>query len=141
MALRPKHSAEWAYSASCRFKSSMDVQNNFSTPHHDDLMWLSLFGKRGKLSPRFVGPFKILERIGSVAYRLELPLELNNIHDVFHVSNLKKCLIDESLIVPLEEIQIEEKLQFSKEPVNVMDREVKVLKRSLIPIIKVRWNS
>ncbi|KAD6454386.1 hypothetical protein E3N88_09092 [Mikania micrantha] len=75
------------------------------------------FGKRGKLSPRFVGPFKILERIGSVAYRLELPLELSNIHDVFHVSNLKKCLTDESLIVPLEEIHIDEKLQFSEEPV------------------------
>ncbi|KAD6796137.1 hypothetical protein E3N88_07033 [Mikania micrantha] len=99
------------------------------------------FGKRGKLSPRFVGPFKILERIGSVAYRLELPPELGNIHDVFHVSNLKKCLIDESLIVPLEEIHIDEKLQFSEEPVEVMDREMKVLKRSCIPIVKVRWNS
>ncbi|KAD2805301.1 hypothetical protein E3N88_38678 [Mikania micrantha] len=75
------------------------------------------FKKRGKLSPRFVGPFKILERIGSVAYRLELPPELSNIHDVFHVSNLKKCLADESLIVPLDEIQIDEKLQFSEEPV------------------------
>ncbi|KAD4982375.1 hypothetical protein E3N88_19046 [Mikania micrantha] len=99
------------------------------------------FGKRGKLSPRFVGPFKILERIGPVAYRLELPLELSNIHDVFHVSNLKKCLTDESLIVPLEEIHIDEKLQFSEEPVEVMDRETKVLKRSRIPIVKVRWNS
>ncbi|KAD4982217.1 hypothetical protein E3N88_18888 [Mikania micrantha] len=99
------------------------------------------FGKRGKLSPRFVGPFKILERIGSVAYRLELPLELSNIHDVFHVSNLKKCLNDESLIVPLEELQIDDKLQFTEEPVEVMDREVKVLKRSRIPIVKVRWNS
>ena len=99
------------------------------------------FGKRGKLSPRFVGPFKILERIGSVAYRLELPPELSNIHDVFHVSNLKKCLTDESLIVPLEEIHIDEKLQFSEEPVEVMDRETKVLKRSRVPIVKVRWNS
>ncbi|KAD2806136.1 hypothetical protein E3N88_39513 [Mikania micrantha] len=99
------------------------------------------FGKRGKLSPRFVGPFKILERIGSVAYRLELPSELGNIHDVFHVSNLKKCLVDESLIVPLNEIQIDEKLQFREEPVEVMDREVKVLKRSRIPIVKIRWNS
>ncbi|KAD5507730.1 hypothetical protein E3N88_15433 [Mikania micrantha] len=80
------------------------------------------FGKRGKLSPRFVGPFKILERIGPVAYRLELPLELSNIHDVFHVSNLKKCLTDESLIVPLEEIHIDEKLQFSEEPVESNSR-------------------
>ncbi|KAD5962056.1 hypothetical protein E3N88_13529 [Mikania micrantha] len=94
------------------------------------------FGKRGKLSPRFVGPFKILERIGSVAYRPELHPELSNIHDVFHVSNLKKCLTYESLIVPLEEIHIDEKLQFSEEPVEVMDREMKVLKRSRIPIVK-----
>ncbi|KAD5960816.1 hypothetical protein E3N88_12288 [Mikania micrantha] len=99
------------------------------------------FGKRGKLSPRFVGPFKILERIGPVAYRLELPLELSNIHDVFHVSNLKKCLTDESLIVPIKEIHIDEKLQFSEEPVEVMDREMKVLKHSRILIVKVRWNS
>ncbi|KAD0683017.1 hypothetical protein E3N88_43860 [Mikania micrantha] len=99
------------------------------------------FGKRGKLSPRFVGPFKILERIGPVAYRLELPPELDNVHDVFHVSNLKKCLADESLIVPLKEIQIDEKLQFREEPVEVMDREVKVPKRSRIPIVKIRWNS
>ncbi|KAD4888602.1 hypothetical protein E3N88_20675 [Mikania micrantha] len=115
----------------------------------DDLVMLKVspwkgifrFGKRGKLSPRFVGPFKILERIGSVAYRLELPPELSNIHDVFHESNLKKCLADESLIVPLKEIQIDEKLQFSEEPVEVMDQEVKVLKRSRIPIVKIRWNS
>ncbi|KAL8230176.1 hypothetical protein R6Q59_000483, partial [Mikania micrantha] len=84
---------------------------------------------------------KILERNGSVAYRLELPLELGNIHDVFRVSNLKKCLPDESLIVLLEEIQMDEKLQFSEEPVEVIDREMKVLKRSHIPIFKVRWNS
>ncbi|KAD6119027.1 hypothetical protein E3N88_10298 [Mikania micrantha] len=76
-----------------------------------------------------------------IAYRLELPPELGNIHDVFHVSNLKKCLINESLIVPLEEIHIDEKLQFTKEPVEVLNRETKVLKRSRIPIVKVRWNS
>ncbi|KAD2804556.1 hypothetical protein E3N88_37933 [Mikania micrantha] len=105
------------------------------------MILLARFGKRDELSPRFVGPFKILERIGSVAYRLELPPELSNIHDVFHVSNLKKCLADESLIVPFEEIQIDEKLQFSEEPVEIMDREMKVLKRNRIPIVKVRWNS
>ncbi|KAD3640739.1 hypothetical protein E3N88_29962 [Mikania micrantha] len=99
------------------------------------------FRKRGKIAPRFVGPFRILERIESVAYRLELPPELSNIHDVFHVSNLKKCLADESLIVPLKEIQIDGKLQFREEPVELMDREMKVLKRSRIPIVKIRWNS
>ncbi|KAD7477647.1 hypothetical protein E3N88_00783 [Mikania micrantha] len=99
------------------------------------------FGKRGKLSPRFVGPFTILERIGMVAYRLELPSELSNIHDVFHVSNLKKCLLDESLVIPLDEIHLAENLQFTEEPVEIMDRDEKTLKRSRIPIVKVKWNS
>ena len=66
------------------------------------------FGKRGKLNPRYVGPFEILERIGPVAYRLDLPAELSGIRNVFHVSNLKKCLTDETLVVPLEEIQVDE---------------------------------
>ena len=99
------------------------------------------FGKRGKLAPRYVGPFEILERIGPVAYKLKLPQELANIHDNFHVSNLKKCLHDETLHVPLEEIRVNSRLQFTEEPVEIMDREVKTLKRSCIPIVKVRWNS
>ncbi|GKD02815.1 hypothetical protein Tco_1177789 [Tanacetum coccineum] len=73
------------------------------------------FGKQGKLNPR--------------------------VHNTFHVSNLKKCLSDESLVIPLEELRVDDKLHFVVEPVEVMDREIKQLKRSLIPIIKVRWNS
>jgi hypothetical protein len=99
------------------------------------------FGKRGKLNPRYIGPFEILARIGPVAYKLKLPQELQNVHDTFHVSNLKKCLTDATLIIPLEEIQVNEKLNFVEEPVEIMDREVKRLKQSRIPIVKVRWSA
>ncbi|GKC13174.1 putative reverse transcriptase domain-containing protein [Tanacetum coccineum] len=94
-------------------------------------------GKRGKLSPRYVGSFKIIGRIGPVAYKLELPDELCGIHNTFLISNLKKCLADENLVIPLEEILLDDKLHFIKEPVEIMDREVKQLKQSRIPIVKV----
>ncbi|GJR03430.1 zinc finger, CCHC-type containing protein [Tanacetum coccineum] len=99
------------------------------------------FGKKGKLAPRYVGPFEILERIGPVAYRLRLPEELSGVHDTFHVSNLKKCLADASLHVPLDEIKVDKTLRFVEEPVEIMDRDVKRLKRSKISLVKVRWNS
>ncbi|GJR42808.1 hypothetical protein Tco_1310911 [Tanacetum coccineum] len=99
------------------------------------------FGKKGKLAPRYVGPFEILERIGHVAYRLRLLEELSGLHDTFHVSNLKKCLADASLHVPLDEIKVDKTLRFVEEPVEIMDREVKILKRSRILLVKVQWNS
>ncbi|GKB71492.1 putative reverse transcriptase domain-containing protein [Tanacetum coccineum] len=99
------------------------------------------FGKRGKLNPRYVGPFKVLERIGSVAYKLELPQELSRVHNTFHVSNLKKCYSDEPLAILLEGLHIDDKLQFVEEPVEIMEREIKRLKQSHIPLVKVRWNS
>ncbi|GKC51090.1 hypothetical protein Tco_1073835 [Tanacetum coccineum] len=99
------------------------------------------FGKKGKLAPRYVGPFEILERIGPVAYRLRLPEELIGVHDTFHVSNLKKCLGNANLHVSLNEIKIDKTLRFVEEPVEIMDREIKSLKRSRIPLVKVRWNS
>ncbi|KAI3822619.1 hypothetical protein L1987_10214 [Smallanthus sonchifolius] len=99
------------------------------------------FGKKGKLAPRFVRPFEILERIGPVAYRLKLPTELCNVHDVFHVSNLKRCLADDTLQVPLDDVRIDNSMHFVEKPVEIMDREVKQLKRSRIPIVKVRWEA
>ncbi|GKB58142.1 putative reverse transcriptase domain-containing protein [Tanacetum coccineum] len=84
---------------------------------------------------------EVLAKVGTVTYRLKLPQQLSRVYSTFHVSNLKKCLSDESLVIPLDEIHIDDKLYFVKEPVEIMDREVKRLKRSRIPIIKVQWNS
>ncbi|GJV00232.1 putative reverse transcriptase domain-containing protein [Tanacetum coccineum] len=80
------------------------------------------FGKKGKLAPRYVGPFEILKRIGHVAYRLRLPEVLSSVHDTFHVSNQKKCLADASLHVPFDEIKVDKTLCFVEEPVEIMDR-------------------
>ncbi|GJS96389.1 putative reverse transcriptase domain-containing protein [Tanacetum coccineum] len=99
------------------------------------------FGKKGKLAPRYVGPFEITKRIDPVAYHLRLPQELSNVHDTFHVSNLKKCLIDANVQVPLDNIKADKTLRFIEEPIEIIDHEVKKLKRSKIPIVKARWNS
>ncbi|GKD11503.1 hypothetical protein Tco_1195910 [Tanacetum coccineum] len=99
------------------------------------------FGKRGRLNPRYIGPFKVLEKVRSVAYKLELPEELSRVHNTFHVSNLKKCYADEPLAVPLDGLHFDDKLQFVEEPVKIMDHEVKQLRRSRVTIVKVQWNS
>ncbi|KAD2393282.1 hypothetical protein E3N88_40259 [Mikania micrantha] len=99
------------------------------------------FGKCGKLNPRYIGPFEIIAKVGPVAYKLKLTPELSGVHDTFNASNLKKCLSDETLVIPLKEIQINDQLHFIEEPVEIMDREVKQLKQSRIPIVKLRWNS
>nr|GFC38751.1 putative reverse transcriptase domain-containing protein [Tanacetum cinerariifolium] len=99
------------------------------------------FRKKGKFTPRYVGPFEILERVGPIAYRLRLPNELSEVHDTFNVSNLKNCLADANLHVPLDEIKVDKTLHFVEKPVEIMVREVKNLKHSKIPIVKVRWSS
>ncbi|GKB55521.1 putative reverse transcriptase domain-containing protein [Tanacetum coccineum] len=98
-------------------------------------------GKQGKLNPRYIRPFKIIAKVGTIAYHLELLKKLSRVHSTFHVSKLKKCMADEPLAIPLDEIQVDDKLNFIEEPVEIMDREVKCLKQSRIPIVKVRWNS
>ncbi|GJS76009.1 putative reverse transcriptase domain-containing protein [Tanacetum coccineum] len=132
-----------------RQKSYADLKRKDSEFKEGDRVMLKVspwkgvirFGKRGKLNPRYVGPFKILARVGDVAYKLELPQELSRVHSTFHVSNLKKCYSDEPLAIPLDGIQIDDRLQIVEEPVEIVEREIKRLKRSRIPLVKVRWNS
>nr|GEW70511.1 putative reverse transcriptase domain-containing protein [Tanacetum cinerariifolium] len=99
------------------------------------------FGKRGKLNPRYVGPFKVLERIGDFAYKFDLLKELSRVHNTLHVSNLKKCHADEPLAIPLDGLYLDDRFHFVEKPVEIVDCEVKRLKRSQIPLFKVRWNS
>nr|GFC52491.1 putative reverse transcriptase domain-containing protein [Tanacetum cinerariifolium] len=112
---------------------------------HSPIMWAEVgegvvrFRKKRKLEPRFVRPFEIVEKVGHVACRLDLLEELNGVHDTFHESNLKKCLDDPTLQVPLDEIQVDVKLNFVEEPIEILEREFKKLKRSRITIVKVRW--
>nr|GFB54554.1 putative retrotransposon protein [Tanacetum cinerariifolium] len=116
-------------------QEALGTQLDISTAYHPQTD-----GQR-KLAPRFVGPFEIIEKVGTVAYQLDLPEELNGVHDMFHVSNLKKGLADPTLYVPLDEIQVNDKLNFMGEPVEIIEREFKKLKRSRISIVKVWWNS
>ncbi|GJW45262.1 putative reverse transcriptase domain-containing protein [Tanacetum coccineum] len=90
-----------------------------------------------------VSPWKgvVLERVGDIDYKLELPKELSRVHNTFHVSNLKKCYADEPLVVPLDRLHIDDKFHFVEEPIEIMDHEVKLLRQSRVPIVKVRWNS
>ncbi|GJW49539.1 hypothetical protein Tco_0090890 [Tanacetum coccineum] len=122
-------------------KNESHKPNYFIHPGSDKIYHNLKLIKRGKLNPRYIGPFKILAKVGIVAYLLKLLEKLSRVHSTFHVSKLKKCLADEPLAIPLDEIQVVDKLNFIKEPVEVMDREVKRLKQSGIPIVKVRWNS
>ncbi|GJY22950.1 putative reverse transcriptase domain-containing protein [Tanacetum coccineum] len=119
----------------------------YSRKCRSPIMWAEVgegvvrFGKKVKLAPRFVGPFEIIEKVGHVAYQLDLSEELNGVHDTFHVLNLKKCLADPTLQVPLDEIRVDAKLNFVEEHVEILEREFKKLKRSRIAIVKVGWNS
>ncbi|KAD6795232.1 hypothetical protein E3N88_06128 [Mikania micrantha] len=97
------------------------------------------FRKRGKLSPRFIGPFRIIARVGKVAYRLDLPDKLSGIHPTFHVSHLRKCLADDVAYVPLNDIEVDEKLNYIEEPVAIVDTKEKQLRNKVIKQVKVQW--
>ncbi|XP_076956148.1 uncharacterized protein LOC143631198 [Bidens hawaiensis] len=133
-----------------RLKAARDRQNSYADVRRKPLEfkegdkvllkvspWKGVvhFGKKRKLSSCFVG------RIGSAAYRLELPKEMQGIHGVFHVSNLRKCLADETLVMPLKDVQVNEKLKFVEELIRIEDSQTKFLKRKRLKLVKVRWNS
>nr|GEV42979.1 putative reverse transcriptase domain-containing protein [Tanacetum cinerariifolium] len=118
-------------------QEALGTRLDISTAYHPqtDSQSVVCFRKKGKIAPRFVGPFEIIEKVGHVAFRLD------GVHDEFHMSNLKKCLADPTLQVPLDEIQVDARLNFIEEPVEILERVFKKLKRSKIAIVKVRWNS
>ena len=97
------------------------------------------FGKKGKLSPRFIGPYEILERIGTVAYHLALPPKLAKLHDMFHVSMLQRYRYDESHILPVQDIQVQSNFTFDEEPKAILDCEVKQLRNKQVSLVKVLW--
>ncbi|KAL5553900.1 hypothetical protein UlMin_041301 [Ulmus minor] len=99
------------------------------------------FGKKGKLSPKYIGPFEILERIGKVAYRLALPPNLSLVHNVFHVSMLKKYVQDPSHVLEHEPIEVHEDLTYEEKPVQILDRKEKALRNKVIPLVKVLWRN
>ena len=97
------------------------------------------FERKGKLSPRFIAPYEILERVGPVAYRLAFPLELAKLHDVFHVSMIRRYRTDESHILPMQDVQVQEDLSYDEEPKAILAREVKLLRNKQVPLVKVLW--
>ncbi|KAJ9545298.1 hypothetical protein OSB04_025005 [Centaurea solstitialis] len=137
-----------------RLKTARDRQKSYADKRRKDIEfqvgdqvmlkvspWKGVirFGKKGKLSPRYVGPFRITERIGAVAYKLDLPVELGGVHNTFHVSNLRKCLADPETAIPLQDIEVDQKLNFVEEPVAVTDRKIRKLRNKEIVLVKIQW--
>ena len=139
-----------------RIKAAQDRQKSYADQHRREMMyevgdnvflrvspWKGVirFGKKGKLSPRYIGPYEILERIGPVAYRLALPPELSGIHDVFHVSMLRRYRSDPSHVLQNEPVEIKENLSYIEEPVQILDYKIKQLRNRSIPLVKVLWRN
>ncbi|KAK8976607.1 hypothetical protein V6N11_057207 [Hibiscus sabdariffa] len=99
------------------------------------------FGRKGKLSPRFIGPYRILERVGPVAYRLELPPQLSRIHNVFHVSMLRQYRPDPSHIIQVQDVELRPNLSHDEEPVQILDQDERILRNRRIPMVKVQWSN
>ena len=97
------------------------------------------FGIKGKLSPRYIGPFEILERIGEVAYRLALPPQMTGIHDVFHVSMLRKYVYDPSHVIKFDDLTLQKDLTYEERPIKILDKKIHQLRRKAIPMVKVQW--
>ncbi|XP_057250047.1 uncharacterized protein LOC130591137 [Beta vulgaris subsp. vulgaris] len=102
---------------------------------------IKTFGIRGKLSPKFIGPYEILKRVGKVAYEIALPTELSRIHNVFHVSQLRKYVHDPSHVLSHEPLQLDETLSYEERPIRILDRREQVLRNQVIPLVKVLWSS
>ena len=132
-----------------RQKSYADVQRRELEFEVDDMVFLKVapwkgvirFRKRGKLNPRYIGPFRIVERIGPVAYHLELQSKLSHIHNVFHVSMLRKYVSDPSHVLEALPFELDEDLTFKVQPVGIVDQGIKELRNKVIPMVKVLWRS
>ena len=135
--------------AQSRQKSYADVRRRNLEFEEGDPMFLKVapmkgilrFGRKGKLSPRFIGPFKILERVGPVAYKLALPPSLSSVHDVFHVSMLRKYIADPTHVIDYKPLEIEENLSYQEEPIKILAQEVKALRNRSIGFVKVLWRN
>ena len=138
-----------------RMKAAQDRQKSYADKRRSKLDfevgdWVLLrvsptkgvkrFGKKGKLSPRFIGPYQIVKRVGKVAYKLELPAELERYHDVFHVSQLRKCLADPSLIVDADEVELGDDLSYEEFPVQILDTKVRKTRNRDMTLVKVQWS-
>ncbi|XP_024926589.2 uncharacterized protein LOC112490635 [Ziziphus jujuba] len=139
-----------------KLKAAQDRQKSFMNVRSKDLEfevgdrvllklspWKGVvrFGKRGKLSPRYIEPYEIIKRIGSVAYRINLPEELSGIHDVFYVSMLRKYISDPSHVLETPEIELRDNLSYNEQPVQILGREEKRLCNKTIPLVKVLWRN
>jgi hypothetical protein len=138
--LKLAQSRQKSYADHRRRKLSFQV-NNFVYLKVSSMRGLRRFKIRGKLAPRYIEPFKILEQRGEVAYQLELPLQLSNAHDVFHVSQLRKCLRVPEEHMPLEELTVGEYLTYQEYPVKILDTLEKVTRNNCYKIFKVQWNN